>query len=87
MKVLKKHYPLEKPVSRGSSNVLYLDGGVGGRRVMEPTSYLRGYWMGRYYGMIEAPTTDDAKLISVPESSGGLYGAEPYDGPDMPEFK
>ncbi len=53
---------------------------------MEPTGFLRGYWMGRYYGMIAAPSTDNPELISVPKSSGGKYGAEPYDGPDMPEL-
>ena len=78
--------PRETSMSRGGGNMINYDGGVAGKRVMEPTGFLRGYWMGRYYGMIAAPSTDSPELISVPKSSGGKYGAEPYDGPDMPKF-
>ena len=42
------------------------------------------YWLGRYHGFIEAPTTTDPELISVPRRPGLQLGAEPYDGPGRP---
>ncbi|MEN8194483.1 MAG: hypothetical protein ABFS12_16810, partial [Bacteroidota bacterium] len=78
--------PREKTMSRSSSDVLRYDGGSNGRRVIEPSGYLRAYWMGRYHGFIKAPKTDDSEIISVPESTGKTYGADPYDGPEMPEL-
>ena len=53
---------------------------------MEPTGFLRDYWMGRYHGLIEAPATDDPELISVEPRTGESFGAEPYSGPDRPTF-
>ncbi|MEN8194854.1 MAG: hypothetical protein ABFS12_18680, partial [Bacteroidota bacterium] len=78
--------PREKTMSRSSSDVLRYDGGSNGRRVIEPSGYLRAYWMGRYHGFIKAPKTNDSEIISVPESTGKLYGADPYDGPEIPEL-
>ena len=79
--------PRETSVKRGSRNALPYDGGAGGRRVMEPTGFLRDYWMGRYHGFITAPTVKDSELISVPELEGGPFGAKPYDGPGRPDIK
>ncbi len=76
--------PRESSVTRGSRNALRYDGGVGGRRVMEPTGFLRDYWMGRYHGFIEAPKTSDPELLSVKPRTGKAFGAAPYSGPDRP---
>jgi hypothetical protein len=78
--------PRETSVKRGSRNALGYDGGANGRRVMEPTGFLRDYWMGRYHGFIEAPATTDPDLISVKPRSGEKFGAKPYNGPAKPEI-
>jgi hypothetical protein len=77
--------PRETSVKRGSRNALSYDGGAGGRRVMEPTGFLRDYWMARYHGFIEAPTATDRELISVEPREDKQFGAKPYDGPGRPE--
>ena len=77
--------PREAAVKRGSRNALGYDGGASSWRVMEPTGFLRDYWMGRYHGIIEAPSTTDKNLISV-EKRDGKLGAKPYDGPDRPKM-
>ena len=78
--------PRETCVKRGSRNALGYDGGAGGRRVMEPTGFLRDYWMGRYHGIIEAPVTQEENLISIQASDEVKQGAAPYDGPGRPEM-
>lgn len=82
---LKTISPRESAVMRGSRYATRLDGGAGGRRVMEPVAFLRDYWMGRYHGFIEAPTTKDASLLSV-QPRNKNFGAAPYDGPGRPKF-
>ena len=79
--------PRETSVRRGSRNALPYDGGVGGRRVMEPTGFLRDYWMGRFHGFITAPNSENPELICIEETAGGSFGAKPYNGPDRPEIK
>lgn len=78
--------PRETSMSRGGGNVINYDGGLAGRRVMEPNGFLRGYWMGRYHGFIKAPTTKETELLNVTPNNGKKLGAEPYDGPDRPEL-
>jgi hypothetical protein len=78
--------PRETSVTRGSRSAIVYDGGVGGRRVMEPTGFLRDYWMGRYHGFIKAPETTDPKLLSVKRRKGKQFGAKPYDGPPRPDI-
>ena len=43
--------------------------------------------MARYHGFIEAPTTNNLELISVEKRTDQKFGAEPYNGPNRPEFK
>jgi hypothetical protein len=83
---LKAISPRESCVLRGSRRAIVLDGGVGGRRVMEPTGFLRDYWMARYHGLITAPETTDPELISVKSREGKGFGAAAYDGPGRPDF-
>ncbi len=83
---LKAISPRESSVMRGSRRAIVLDGGAGGRRVMEPTGFLRDYWMGRYHGFISAPDTSDPELTGVKPRTGKNYGAEPYKGPARPDF-
>ena len=83
---IKSLSPRETSVSKGSGNATVLDGGSGGRVIVEPVWFLRDYWMGRYYGFIQAPSTNNPELLSVPKSDSSPVGAKPYDGPAMPEF-
>jgi hypothetical protein len=41
--------------------------------------------MGRYYGFIKAPETNDPNLVSVPKRPDVHVGAAPYTGPEMPK--
>ena len=78
--------PRESCVKRASRSAIVLDGGSNGNRVMEPTGFLRDYWMGRYHGLIDAPTTKDPRLISVERNRGKYFGASPYNGPQRPKL-
>lgn len=72
--------------SDGSSRrVNEFDSNRAGKRVKNPSGFLRDYWMGRYYGFIKAPETNDPKLIKVEPRTGQKFGAEPYTGPARPE--
>ena len=68
---------------RWADSTLWYEGGAGGRVVVDPSGWLDAYWMGRYHGLITAPTTDDPKLTTV-EKRGLQVGAEPYSGPSRP---
>jgi len=61
------------------------DGGSGGKDVVEPSGWLVAYWMGRYFGFIEAPRVTDPGLVSVERNRGKTFGARPYNGPARPE--
>lgn len=82
----KRISPREMHVMRSHRSAIVLDSGRGGKRVMEPTGFLRDYWMGRYHGFIEAPTTANPELISVEKGRSKQLGAEPYNGPPRPEL-
>ena len=83
---LKPLNPRETSPNRWDSDFMRLDGTDGGRVVSDPGGWLDAYWMGRYYGMISAPQTDDESLISVPKRNQ-RQGAEPYDGPPRPKLE
>jgi hypothetical protein len=79
--------PRETCVKRGSRSSLVYDGGANGRRVMEPTGFLRDYWMGRYHGIIEAPTVTETDLLTVTKSKKASdTGAKPYNGQERPKL-
>jgi hypothetical protein len=76
--------PRELACTWGSRSAIEYDGGNGGRTATPPVGWLEDYWMGRYYGMIQAPTTHDPKLVEVPANSIQPWGAAPYNGPKRP---
>ena len=77
--------PRETEPCRWDHWLMQADGGAGGRDVVEPSSWLLAYWMGRYHGFIEAPTATDPKLLTVAGNRGLVLGAKPYDGPPRPQ--
>jgi len=74
--------PRESEVKFSSRRSFVLDNSGG--KVTPPVAWLEDYWMGRYYGFIEAPTVRDRNLISVPAWDGVRLGAAPYEGPARP---
>ncbi len=60
------------------------DGGTGENDVVQPSSWLLAYWMGRYHGFIEAPKVTDASLISPNKREPLGSEAKPYSGPQRP---
>ncbi len=74
----------EQGVRRWDRDPLELDGG-GGHGILDPSSYLDAYWMGRYYGFIKAPVTTDRDLLQV-EPSPVHRGAAPYDHTPRPDI-
>ena len=80
---LKPLSPRETGPHRWDADFLRLDSAGRGMSVEDPSSWLDAYWMGRYYGFIEAPTTADPALLTVPDR-GLKLGAEPYTGPPRP---
>lgn len=82
---LKYLTPRDAFTDGSSRRVNEFDGNRDGKRVKDPSGYLRDYWMGRYYGFIKAPETKDKSLTSVEKRPGVQLGAAPYNGPAMPE--
>ncbi|MCA9102808.1 MAG: hypothetical protein KDA63_16730, partial [Planctomycetales bacterium] len=78
--------PRELSCGWGSRSSIFYDGGNGSRTITPPAGWLEDYWMGRYYGMIAAPTTTDVALLTVPPSAEKPAGAEAYNGPPRPEI-
>jgi hypothetical protein len=68
----------------GSRSALEYDGGSGGRVVVPPIGWLEDYWMGRYYGLLEAPKKSDPKLTFIEPRASKPRGAAAYDGPPRP---
>lgn len=76
--------PRETETSWGSESALREDGGGHGNHATPPVGWLESYWMARYHGMIEAPTTTDPNLTAIPPSTSQRKGAAAYDGPPRP---
>lgn len=77
--------PREYGVHWLDNNPQKLDGG-GGKSINDPSGWLESYWMGRYFGMIKAPTTKEENLLTV-EKRNFQAGAKPYSGPARPKLK
>jgi len=76
--------PREACAKWGSRSALEYDGGDSGRTVTPPIGWLEDYWMGRYYGFIEPPKTQDSELRTVQPRALARRGAAPYNGPPRP---
>jgi hypothetical protein len=76
--------PRELTAMWGSRPSIAYNGGGNGRGVTPPIGWIEDYWMGRYYGFIQAPETTDAALTTVP-ADHDLKGAKRYAGPPRPE--
>ena len=83
---IKNISPRESSINQDNHSAADLDGGGFGKRVMLPTGFLLDYWMGRYHGFIEAPTTNNPDLISLKQRPEIRMGAVPYNGPARPDF-
>ncbi len=77
--------PREREPMRWDAWTMQADGGTDGKDVVEPSSWLLAYWMGRYYGFIAAPTATDPALLTVEHSLHRELGAKPYEGPPRPQ--
>ena len=77
--------PRETDAKWGSRSSIEYDGNGGGKGVTPPIGWLEDYWMGRYYGFIEAPKTSDPALTTVEPGTGQRLGAAQYDGPPRPK--
>lgn len=76
--------PRESSSMWGSRSSIGYDGG-NGRGIEPPIGWLEDYWMGRYYGIIEAPTAKDRSVIDIERRPLRNIGAAPYDGPQRPK--
>jgi len=76
--------PRETEAKWGSRSALQYDGGEDSKGVTPPVGWLEDYWMGRYYGFIQAPGARDTQFISVAPRAEKRSGAAPYDGPPRP---
>jgi hypothetical protein len=76
--------PRESTAMWGSRTAIEYDGGNGGRTVTPPIGWLEDYWMGRYYGFIQAPDSKDPALTTLPDAPLVHRGAKPYGGPPRP---
>lgn len=75
--------PRESEAKWGDRSPLEYDGGESGKAVTPPIGWLEDYWMGRYYGFIEAPEKA-ASAVSIPARVLKQRGAMPYTGPPRP---
>jgi hypothetical protein len=79
--------PRESEAKWGDRSALQYDGGEESKAVTPPIGWLEDYWMGRYYGFIQAPQTNDPGLTAIPPSSDSQQHAAPYSGPPRPKAK
>ncbi len=79
--------PRETEPKWGSRSALQYDGGEDGKGVTPPIGWLEDYWMGRYYGFIQAPVTKDPDLAAIKSRPAKPSGAQEYGGPPRPVAK
>lgn len=77
--------PRESEAKWGSRSALQYDGGENSHAVTPPIGWLEDYWMGRYYGFIEAPKTTDPEATTLRARPTKPHGAAPYAGPARPK--
>jgi len=78
--------PREREPMRMDGWTMQADGGTDGRDVVEPSSWLLAYWMGRYHNLIAAPKGHEDSEIAVQVRRGQITGARPYAGPPRPKI-
>jgi len=78
--------PREREPMRWDGWTMQADGGAGGNDVVEPSSWLLAYWMGRYHGFIAPPDVQLVADFDTQPPKGTRLGAQPYDGPPRPEL-
>lgn len=72
---------------RWDSWTMQLDGGAGGRDVVEPGGWLLAYWMGRYYGFIAPPDkASDGEWDETKNGPALPKLARAYEGPERPHL-
>lgn len=76
--------PRETEAKWGSRPALQYDGGEDGKGVTPPIGWLMDYWMGRYYGFIEAPRSDDHAAGALEQTGPQHAAAAAYVGPPRP---
>lgn len=76
--------PRESEAKWGDRSPLQYDGGENGKGVTPPIGWLEDYWMGRYYGFIEAPEKIAPGAPLLPARVLTQRGAAPYAGPPGP---
>ena len=76
--------PRETESKWGDRSALQYDGDGDSKSVTPPIGWLEDYWMGRYYGFIEPPETQDSSVVSNRPPVRAAQGAAPYDGPKRP---
>jgi hypothetical protein len=79
--------PREAEATWSTSSAIDYDGGEGGRGVTPPNRWLMDYWMGRYYGFIEAPKTANSQATTIQSRTSSRRVAAPYAGPPRPPGK
>lgn len=76
--------PRELEAKWGARVSIQPDGGEHSHGVTPPTGWLLDYWMGRYYGFIKAPTTENPEATTLAPRDTKRHSALPYVGPPRP---
>ena len=79
--------PRESESKWGSRSALQYDGGENSQGVTPPIGWLEDYWMGIYYGFIEALEKHDPETTALSARLVKPHGAAPYTGPARPAGK
>jgi len=77
--------PRESDAKWGSRSAIGYDGGQNGKGATPAVGWLEDYWMGRYYGFILPPNTNDPSLTNINDSEVCPGGAAAYQGSPRPD--